>query len=307
MSGQVLALDPGQVAEAFRTACRLDVTAFKPGNVSMSAPGHGMRAEDFLASAEAAAPALCTAELSVGGRILQAVEATRRVVSCNTNLGIVLLGAPLAQAALTPASGADLRVRLRPVLTALKVGDAEQAYRAIRLAAPGGLGRAEHHDVAAEPQATLLDAMREAAGRDRIASQYDSGYADVFGVGLVAARRALAQKVEPEQAMLEIYLTFLARFPDSHIARKWGEPAAQAVCLEAQQWRNRLWDARGTAHAHAVLQDADARLKSQGINPGTSADLTVATWFALTLEELLQAKYQQSTIPPGRPQAANHR
>jgi len=307
MNRQVFALDAGQVAEAFRTACRLDVTAFKPGNVSLSAPGHGMRAEDFLASAEAAAPALCTAGLSVGGRILQAIEATRRVVSCNTNLGIVLLGAPLAHAALTPASAPDLCVRLRSVLTALTVGDAEQAYRAIRLAAPGGLGRAERHDVAAEPDVTLLDAMREAAGRDRIASQYDSGYEDVFGVGVVAARRALARKVEPEQAMLEIYVAFLARFPDSHIVRKWGEPAAQAVCLEAQRWRNRLWDARGTAQAHAVLQDADAQLKSQGINPGTSADLTVTTWFAVTLEELLQAEYQQSTIRTGRPRAANHR
>jgi triphosphoribosyl-dephospho-CoA synthase len=307
MNTQAFALDAGQVAEAFQTACRLDVTAFKPGNVSISSPGHGMQAEDFLASAEASGPALCAPELSVGARILQAIEATRRVVSCNTNLGIVLLGAPLAHAAVTPSSVADLRLRLQSALAALTIGDAEQAYRAIRLAAPGGLGRAERHDVAAEPQVTLLDAMREAAGRDRIARQYDSGYEDVFGVGLVAARRALAQKVEPEQAVLEIYLTLLARFPDSHIARKWGEPAAEAVRLEAQQWRNRLWDASGTAQAHTVLQDADARLKAQGINPGTSADLTVATWFALTLEELLQAKYQQSTIPLGRPPAANHK
>ena len=306
MSGQAFALDAGQVAAAFRTACRLDVTAFKPGNVSMSAPAHGMRAEDFLVSAEAAAPALCMPGLSVGGRILEAIEATRRVVSCNTNLGIVLLGAPLAHAALTLSSVAGLSLRLQSVLTALTVGDTDQAYRAIRLAAPGGLGRAERHDVAADPQVTLLDAMREAAGRDRIARQFASGYEDVFGVGIPAARRAVAQKVEAEQAVLEIYLAFLAGFPDSHIARKWGEPVAQAVCVEAEQWRNRLWDARGTAQAHAVLQDADARLKSRGINPGTSADLTVATWFALSLEELLQAEYQQSTIPSGRPRAASH-
>jgi len=61
-----------------------------------------------------------------------------------------------------------------------------------------------------------------------------------------------------------------------------------------------LWDGRGTAQAQAILGDADARLKSQEINPGTSADLTVTTWFAVTLEELLQAEYQQSTIRTGR-------
>jgi triphosphoribosyl-dephospho-CoA synthase len=266
-----------------------------------------MRAEDFLASAEAAAPALCGPDITVGARIVHAIEATRRVVSCNTNLGIVLLSAPLAHAAVTPSSVAKLRLRLQSVLAALTVGDAEQAYRAIRLANPGGLGRAERHDVAAEPQVSLLDAMREAAGRDRIASQYAEDYRDVFDVGMVAARCALALEAEPERAVAEIYLTFLARFPDSHVARKWGEPVARAVCLEAAQWRDRLWDARGTAQARAVLEDADARLKAQGINPGTSADLSVATWFALTLEELLQAQYQQSTIRLGRPRAANHR
>jgi triphosphoribosyl-dephospho-CoA synthase len=197
-------------------------------------------------------------------------------------------------------------LRLQSALAALTIGDAEQAYRAIRLAAPGGLGRAERHDVAAEPQVTLLEAMREAAGRDRVAGQYASGYEDVFDVGMIAARGALALKAQPEQAVVDIYLSFLARFPDSHIVRKWGEPAANAVCSEAKQWQGRLWDARGTAQTQAVLEDADARLKSQGINPGTSADLTVATWFALTLQELLQAEYQQSTIRPGRPRAANH-
>jgi triphosphoribosyl-dephospho-CoA synthase len=303
MNMQVFALDAGQVVEAFRTACRLDVAAFKPGNVSISSPGHGMQEEDFLVSAEAAAPALCAPEISVGARILQAIEATRRVVSCNTNLGIVLLCAPLAHAALTPSSVAELRWRLQSVLAALTIGDAEQVYRAIRLAAPGGLGRAERHDIAAEPQVTLLDAMREATGRDRIANQYATGFRDVLDVGLPAARSVLARVAEPEQAVVDVYLTFLARFPDSHIVRKWGEPVAQAVCLEAKQWQDRLWDARGTAQAQAVLEDADTRLKSQGINPGTSADLTVATWFALTLEELLQAEYHGTRAA----RAADHR
>jgi triphosphoribosyl-dephospho-CoA synthase len=304
MNTQVFALNAGQ---AFRTACRLDVTAFKPGNVSIASPGHGMQAEDFFASAEAAAPALCSGEHSVGTRIVQAIEATRRVVSCNTNLGIVLLCAPLAHAAVTPSSVVELRSRLTSVLTSLTIGDAEQAYRAIRLAAPGGIGRAERHDVAAEPQVTLLDAMREAAGRDRIAGQYVSGFEDVFEVGMVAARRARALTATPEQAVVDVYLAFLARFPDSHILRKWGEQVANSVCSEAKQWQHRWWDASGTARGQAILEEADTRLKSQGINPGTSADLTVATWFALGVEELLQAEYQQSTIRLGRPRAANHR
>ena len=302
MSSRVFVLDADEVAGVFRAACRLDVTAFKPGNVSISAPGHGMRAEDFLVSAEAAAPALCAPALSVGARILQAIEATRRVVSCNTNLGIVLLAAPLAHAALTPSKVAELRGRLQAVLADLTICDAEQAYRAIRLAAPGGLGRAERHDVAADPQVTLLDAMREAAGRDRIAAQYASGYEDVFDAGLAAAA-ARARGAEPEQVVVEIYLAFLARFPDSHIVRKWGEPAAQAVRLEAEGWLEQWRRAQGAARAQAVLSGADAKLKGEGINPGTSADLAVATWFALALEEFLRAEYHGTRAA----RAADHR
>jgi triphosphoribosyl-dephospho-CoA synthase len=303
MSPRLFSLDMDQVSAAFRTSCRLDVVAVKPGNVSVAAPGHGMKAQDFIASAEAAAPAMCAPGICVGARILRAIEATRRVVSCNTNLGIVLLSAPLAQAALASSAVRNLRGRLHTVLTALTVRDAEHAYRAIRLASPGGLGRAERHDVAAEPEVTLLEAMREAAGRDRIANQYASGFEDVFEVGLPAAHAALAGGANPERAVVEIYLVFLARFPDSHIMRKCGEAVAQAVCLEAASWRDQLIGARGTGRGEALLANIDGRLKSRGINPGTSADLTVATWFAVVLEESLQAEYHSSWVAP----AADHR
>jgi triphosphoribosyl-dephospho-CoA synthase len=303
MNPPLVVLRAEQVADAFRSACRLDVAAFKPGNVSVAAPGHGMQAEDFLASAEAAALALCQPGLSVGARIAQAIEATREVVSCNTNLGIVLLAAPLAQAALMPSAVPALRDRLQPVLAALTIRDAEQAYRAIRLAAPGGLGRVERHDLNSEPQVTLLEAMHEAANRDRIANQYAHGFQDVFDVGVPAAHDALARGAEPERALVDIYLALLARFPDSHVARKFGEAAAQSVCLEAAGWRDLLQHARGTVQARAMLEGVDARLKSQGINPGTSADLTVATWFAFILEELLQAEYHASWAA----RAADHR
>ena len=205
---------------------------------------------------------------AVGARILRAIEATRRVVSCNTNLGIVLLGAPLAHAAVTPSSVADLRLRLQSALAALTIGDAEQAYRAIRLAAPGGLGRAERHDVAAEPQVTLLDAMREAAGRDRVAGQYASGYEDVFDVGMIAARRALALEAQPEQAVARYLPQPSSPASPTVISSENGASPRRTPCgSEAKQWQGRLWDARGTAQAQAVLEEADARLKCAGDQP----------------------------------------
>ena len=284
-----VALEPAAVAEAFRSACLLDVEAFKPGNVSVASPGHGMQAGDFVVSAQAAAPAISAPGLSVGGRILAAIEATRSAVACNTNLGIVLLAAPVAQAALQAGPPAALRDRVRAVLASLTVQDAAQAYRAIALASPGGLGTAQRHDVHDPPRVTLLEAMSEAAHRDRIAYQYASGFADVFNVGLPAGRAALAAGLDVRAAMTALYMAFLTRFPDSHVARKFGEAAARAVCEEAARCQARMASSAPQAASEA-LAALDRDLKSRDLNPGTSADLAVASWFCMAVEDLLKTR-----------------
>ncbi|MCA1852023.1 MAG: triphosphoribosyl-dephospho-CoA synthase, partial [Beggiatoa sp.] len=140
------------VREAVLASCRLDVLAFKPGSVSLPSPGHGMTAKDFLTSAEAVAPILSAPGLSLGRRVLTSVEATRRAVGCNTNLGIVLLCAPLAQAALEAGVSRDWRPHLRAVLHTLDVQNTRDVFRAIVLAAPAGLGQSGRHDVHEAPE-----------------------------------------------------------------------------------------------------------------------------------------------------------
>ncbi|MCA0175929.1 MAG: triphosphoribosyl-dephospho-CoA synthase [Proteobacteria bacterium] len=266
-------------AAAFLQACALDVAVRKPGNVSQASPGHGMTAADFLASSEAAAPALVQAG-SVGARIEAAVAATWQRVGCNTNLGIVLLCAPLAMA-VQQAARPDrpaLRAALQQVLGSLTVADAEAAFRAIRLANPGGLGEAPEGDVREAPAMTLRDAMALAAGRDRIARFYAEGGAELWEVGL-AARDAVAAPLASTQTVQAIYLAWLASAPDAHIVRKHGLAVAQTVMQQAAPWWAR-------ARAGAVPDDDpafaawDAALKAARINPGTSADLTVATLMA---------------------------
>src|SRR5437868_852878 len=132
------------VEEAFRSACAEELAAPKPGNVGLHAAGHRMTADDFLHSAAAAAPHVCAAGAPLGQRILGAVTATRAAVGQNTNLGIVLLCAPLAMAAET--APADLRAALATVLDSSDLADADVVFRAIALAAPGGLGDAPRHD-----------------------------------------------------------------------------------------------------------------------------------------------------------------
>jgi triphosphoribosyl-dephospho-CoA synthase len=262
---------------AFIAACKAELDALKPGNVHRFADGHRMTAADFEASAEAAAPALTRRGTSAGQRVLAAVEATRRAVGQNTNLGIVLLCAPLAAAAERYPLEAKT---VRAILEGLTVADAEQVFAAIRLAAPAGLGRSERHDVAEVPTVTLYEAMRVAADRDRIAWNYVNGLDDVLGFGQERLHALALAGLQPTWRTTGLYLGFLARNPDSHVVRKHGQGAAMALQRRAVALQRRFAGTIPTALLRDELLAWDAELKSDRINPGTSADLTVATLFA---------------------------
>ena len=286
------------VADALRWACRLDVQAAKPGNVSVASPGHRMLAEDFLASAEAIATPLSEPGRKVGARIAAAVDATWRCVDMNTNLGIVLLAAPLAHAALTARTGETLERATRRVLAELDADDATQAFQAIVQARPAGLGEVDRLDVRDPAPASLLEAMREAADRDTIALQYANGFSDVFRFGAPRFRAALARHASEQQATVSCFLAWLARFPDTHIARKYGIDLARQVSGEAVSVEA-AW-IPGDAAADTLLQTWDASLKARGVNPGTSADLTVASLLAARLEDVFTEQFSgrdETSVP----------
>ncbi|MES1987500.1 MAG: triphosphoribosyl-dephospho-CoA synthase, partial [Pseudomonadota bacterium] len=118
-----------KLAQAYRNACMVELEALKPGNVHVFADGHGMTIHDFIKSADASAAVIAQANLSVGERILQSVKATQAAVGMNTNLGILLLCAPLIHAALSVNQASDgenknLQQRLDFTLNQLTVEDA---------------------------------------------------------------------------------------------------------------------------------------------------------------------------------------
>jgi triphosphoribosyl-dephospho-CoA synthase len=289
----------GIIAEAFIAACRDELAAPKPGNVHVYAAGHRMTTAQFEDSAVAAAGPLCAPGARVGARIRGAVEATVAAVGTNTNLGIVLLCAPLAAAAdsafdniaspfprLRGEEG-GLRNSLTHVLDSLDVADAADAFAAIVRASPAGLGRVEKHDVFAPPQITLKRAMAEAAERDLVARQYATGFVDLFDIGIPLHVAASARWPDPKWATLAVYLGFLSRFPDSHVLRKYGPAAAAEVCGTAQKFDAMLGATDDPASLLPALLAWDEKLKADGLNPGTTADLTVATLFGIRLQSVL--------------------
>ena len=273
------------VAEAFIAACRDELEALKPGNVHLFAPGHRMTTAQFIKSAAAAAGPLCEPSTRVGARIRGAVEATLRAVGTNTNLGIILLCAPLAAAAELEAL--ELCAALIRVLDDLDIGDAGHAFAAIAQASPAGLGRAERHDVFAPAQVSLKQAMAEAVDRDRIARQYATAFGDIFDIGMALHASAGARWSNPKWATLAVYLGFLSEFPDSHVIRNHGVGVASEVRGTAMKFGALLWSTPEPVSLLGDLLAWDAALKARGINPGTSADLTVATLFGRRLQSVL--------------------
>jgi triphosphoribosyl-dephospho-CoA synthase len=259
-------------------ACLLEVSAGKPGNVTPSHDFADTTYPDMVRSALALGPVFArhaAERRSVGELIAEGVDATQRVAAANTNLGIVLLFAPLVRAAVTRRADESLRGALQRTLAGLDVPDAVAAFAAIARANPGGLGEAPEHDVRGPAHVTLRAAMQAAAHRDSIASEYTTGYAIVFETGLPLLATALGDGRSTLEAIVSLDVGLLATHPDSLIARKAGDSVARGVMDAARDVRD---GRRSLAEFDGWLRRADGRL-----NPGTTADLVAATLLAALL------------------------
>jgi triphosphoribosyl-dephospho-CoA synthase len=276
-------LNSSQLADAFHWACMGELQALKPGNVHVFADGHGMHIDDFIKSADASATVIAEAGVSVGERIFNAVQATQHAVGLNTNLGLVLLCAPLLHAALHKDVAMTLPQCLDLTLAQLSIDDAQLTAAAIVLAKPAGLGTAEAHDVNHLPNVTLFEMMAAAQTRDRIAWQYANAYQDILLMGVERYNAAMVKWQNVAWATTALYLAFLTHQPDSHIVRKYGSARAMEVMHEAAAIEEEYWVTDNPKFIQKKLLAWDTSLKNRNINPGTSADLTVACLLATRL------------------------
>lgn len=277
-------------------ACAWEVMARKVGNVHPGASFADTTANDFLVSAAVTANVFAryryAKEPQLARLIYRSVYDTKLAVGRNTNLGIVLLLAPLAcvegwTALTNPVYGASYELNpegVRKVLAKTTVEDAERVYEAIRIANPGGLGETAKQDVKAKPTVTLLEAMMLAADRDLIAKQYANGFVDVFEIGVPALIEGYEKHGCLEAAVINCHLEWLAGFPDSLIVRKNDRWAAEDVRDMA---RNVIaLGGLDTPEGRLAGVELDRHLRSNGnkLNPGTTADLVAACLFVALRE-----------------------
>ncbi len=274
------------VAAAAQLACVLEATAPKVGNVHPGAAFADMSYSDFLESAAAIASVFeSAANLSIGELVLQSVVATQSKVGLNTNLGTVLLFAPIAKATEwldSHSSGSaltidGLRSAIQLVLSNLNAADSRLVYEAIRAAKPGGIGRQSENDIEGEAPADLLSAMQQAAAVDAVARQYVNGFADLFDRLVPWFDEALKAGRDLLRSICEVQLRMLAEEPDGLIVRKCGVSLAGEIQSRAQ----RVVQTMDSAERGELEDDLDAFLRLDGHrrNPGTTADMIAAMLF----------------------------
>ncbi|MCE9554225.1 MAG: triphosphoribosyl-dephospho-CoA synthase [Planctomycetes bacterium] len=276
---------PLTIAQCATLACIWEATIPKPGNVHRGADFEDLSYTDFLLSAVAVGPVLETAAAKGVGRcVLEAVARTRQMVGTNTNLGSLLLLAPLCAVPRERPLGEGVR----NVLQNLLPSDAHNVYEAIRLANAGGLGEVESMDVREQPPDDLLAAMRAAAGRDLVARQYAEDFQQVLSCAAPWIREGLANRLALGPAVRHAFIRLLHEFPDSLIGRKCGPQTAIAAAGRAGQIL-----AAGSPGEEAyeyAMGDLDFWLRSDGHrrNPGTTADMIAAGLFVLLRDGIIE-------------------
>ncbi len=264
-------------------ACMLEVSAPKPGNVHRGADFEDLTFYDFIQSAAAIGPVFDRYdELRLGELIFLAVEATQTVVATNTNLGLILLMAPLAKAMPLNAAG------IQEMFSVLDSQDADCVYRAISKAQPGGLGEVDDMDLAEQAPTSLLDAMEHAKERDLIAAQYVNGFHDVLSVAAPKLREYQLAGLSQVDAIVRTHVELMSIYPDSLIARKCGKEVAQEASSRAAAVLEQL--VSGEEAYVTALADLDFWLRTDGHrrNPGTTADIIGAALLVGLIEGWLE-------------------
>lgn len=246
-------------------AMMLEVTAYpKPGNVDRCHDYPSTHFEHFLASAILAGPVLRRAQEGrepVGKLFREAISATNIHTGGNTHFGAFLLLIPLV-------IGGDIE-GAKKVVSATTIEDALDFYDAFGLTKvrmlesdPLDVRNPEAKRIIREKGLTLHAIMEHSAARDMVAREWVNGFA-------LTRKGAELLKLHGSgrKAIVATFLDMLASEPDTFVIKEHGKYIAMEVMSLAQE-----------AKAGRIsLEMLDQRLVSKGINPGSLADILIAS------------------------------
>ncbi|MBS7659662.1 MAG: triphosphoribosyl-dephospho-CoA synthase [Candidatus Bathyarchaeia archaeon] len=301
------------IGQCLELAILLEVSSDKPGNVNFVTGFNGTNHLHFLASAVAAGPYFKKAAergiaISEGRLDLSGIGLGQIIRDCiseisfwqsggNTLLGTILLLSPIAVAAgMTPMNGGSfnlqsLRQNIRKVVRSTTPEDAVAVYDAIKIAKPGGLGKAPDLDVndpssierIIKEQISLIKVFEIASNYDLICYEWVNDYTVTFDFAYPSLMMEMNMVGDMNKAVIHTFLRVLAKHPDTFIARKAGVQRAKEVSAMAIEVLK--LGGLNTQEGKAKLQEMDAMLRRESslLNPGTTADIIAAALALLIL------------------------
>jgi triphosphoribosyl-dephospho-CoA synthase len=252
-------------AERAQMAMMLEVCAFpKPGNVDRCHDYADTKLEHFLASAIFARPALEEAERGTGriGEIIKhAVQQTNCHKGGNTHFGALILLVPLVYGGNIPGA--------MEAIARSEVSDAVAFYKAFAMTSVRILpsdeldvNNPETLNLLRDRQMTLLDVMTHSAANDMVAREWITGFR------LTRRGADLLIAASPGRTgIVRTFLALLATEPDTFIIKKHGVAIAEETMLAA----------RDVLEGKRTIEEFDAECIDRGINPGSIADITIAS------------------------------
>lgn len=295
-------------------ASLLEVSASpKPGNVHRFSKkdDHSMQYEQFLAAIAAISPnylevAKKSRALVQQGKILKGnlelgyhMKNAMETMIKSQDGGNLLLGHLLLLMPLAAASGmlldvknpniSDLRASLKLVLESGTPEDVVRMYEGIRACNPGGLGKVKKHDITSpgfkqeleDAGADFIEVFSLNRDTDMISHEWTSAFDITFNEGFSSLRKRVNQGYCLNDAIVQLFIEILAKYPDSLILRKNDMRIASEISRKAKGILEGggMFSDKGREMIRSL--DRELILGKGKTNPGTTADLVASSIFVL--------------------------
>lgn len=282
-------MNEDEVARSAQLALLLEVSAYpKPGNVDRTHDFIDTSYEHFLASSVAVYPILRAAaargsrkEPGVGELIRRGVEETTAWQSGgNTHFGALLLLIHL-----TMAAGAcerydmeKIKRKATRIMRNTTTDDAIEVYRAYPKAKVKVRRDVPEFDLTDEgaikeirkKQFSLYEILTISASYDLISRELVGGFELTFRYA--ALIKDFAKEKRINDAITHAYLKLLSEEEDTFIKMKFGAEKSRYVKDRADRIVNRGYE-------REEIEELDAELIKEGLNPGSTADIISAALF----------------------------
>lgn len=295
-------MNPSYVSKCAQIASVLEVSGHpKPGNVHRTQNFPDMVFEDFLLSGIAIGETMEKAarkgfkyksktekwdKIGLGKMILEAVRETDHWVANNTNLGIVMLLAPISVVAgMSEDETVNwdvFRDKIDQLIRSTTSEDAVNLYQAINIADAGGMGEQDDLDVAnksslqklRDDNVNMFRVLEMSSAWDKLSYELTHKMPVTFEIGYPVFQQVKSEKGINE-ATVQTFLTILSRVPDTLISRKFTDAKAGEVSARAQA----ILEEGGilTRKGTSIVGKFDQELIKGGLNPGTTADFTASS------------------------------